>query len=75
VQALTRDEFVLRSVRSADLGPDGGVVEVAAELQVYGRDDVALEAAVSRLSLEPSVSSVTWSSSEATTPPLLGSEE
>jgi putative Mg2+ transporter-C (MgtC) family protein len=75
VQALTREEFVLRSVRSADLGIDSGLVEVSAELQVFGRDDVALEAAVSRLSLEPSVSSVTWTSSEASAPPLLGTEE
>ena len=59
VQALARDDFVLHSVRSKDL--DGsGLVEVTAELQRYGRDDIALEAAVSRLSLEPSVSSVTW---------------
>jgi putative Mg2+ transporter-C (MgtC) family protein len=36
-------------------------VEVEAELQRFGRDDVALEAAVSRLSLEPSISSVSWS--------------
>jgi hypothetical protein len=37
------------------------LVEVEAELQRFGRDDVALEAAVSRLSLEASVSSVSWS--------------
>jgi putative Mg2+ transporter-C (MgtC) family protein len=36
-------------------------VEVEAELQRLGRDDVALEEAVSRLSLEPSVVSVSWS--------------
>ncbi len=60
VQALARDDFVLHSVRSKDLNSGSGLVEVTAELQRYGRDDVALEAAVSRLSLEPSVSSVTW---------------
>jgi putative Mg2+ transporter-C (MgtC) family protein len=59
VQALARDDFVLHSVRSKDLN-GSGLVEVTAELQRYGRDDIALEAAVSRLSLEPSVSSVTW---------------
>ena len=59
VQALTRDEFVLRAVRSKNLDHDD-LVEVEAELQRYGRDDVALEGAVSRLSLEPSVSSVSW---------------
>ena len=60
VQALTRDEFVLRAVRSEDLVSGNNLVEVTAELQRYGRDDVALETAVSRLSLEPSVSSVSW---------------
>jgi putative Mg2+ transporter-C (MgtC) family protein len=59
VQALARDDFVLHSVRSKDLN-GSGLVEVTAELKRYGRDDIALEAAVSRLSLEPSVSSVTW---------------
>ncbi|MBV9660019.1 MAG: MgtC/SapB family protein [Acidimicrobiales bacterium] len=59
VQALTRDEFVLRAVRSENL-EHGDLVEVEAELQRFGRDDVALESAVSRLSLEPSVSSVSW---------------
>ena len=63
VQALTRDEFVLRAVRSENLDR-GDLVEVEAELQRYGRDDVALETAVSRLSLEPSVSSVSWSAVE-----------
>jgi len=57
---LTRDDFVLHSVQSHDLNSGSGLVEVTAELQRRGRDDLALEAAVSRLSLEPSVSSVTW---------------
>jgi putative Mg2+ transporter-C (MgtC) family protein len=61
VQAITRDEFVLRAVRSEDLDRGTDLVEVEAELQRFGRDDVALEAAVSRLSLEASVSSVSWS--------------
>jgi putative Mg2+ transporter-C (MgtC) family protein len=61
VQAISRDEFVLRAVRSEDLDRGSDLVEVEAELQRFGRDDVALEAAVSRLSLEPSVSSVSWS--------------
>jgi hypothetical protein len=37
-----------------------GLVEVVVELERAGRDDVALEQAVSRLSLEPSVTSVRW---------------
>ena len=61
VQAISRDEFVLRAVRSEDLDRGTDLVEVEAELQRFGRDDVALEAAVSRLSLESSVSSVSWS--------------
>jgi putative Mg2+ transporter-C (MgtC) family protein len=73
VQALTRDEFVLRAVRSEDLDSGTGRVEVAAELQRFGRDDVALEAAVSRLSLEPSVSSVSWNVLEPAA--LLAGEE
>jgi putative Mg2+ transporter-C (MgtC) family protein len=73
VQALTRGEFVLRAVRSEDLDSGSGRVEVAAELQSYGRDDVALEAAVSRLSLEPSVSSVSWNVLEPAA--LLADEE
>jgi putative Mg2+ transporter-C (MgtC) family protein len=72
VQSLTRDDFVLHSLRSQDLA-DSNLVEVIAELHRYGRDDVALENAVSRLSLEPSVSSVTWNASEPAA--LLSQEE
>jgi putative Mg2+ transporter-C (MgtC) family protein len=61
VQSLTGRDFTLHSLRSQDLAAGSGLVEVIAELQRYGRDDVALEAAVSRLSLEPSVNSVSWS--------------
>jgi putative Mg2+ transporter-C (MgtC) family protein len=64
VQAISCDEFVLRAVRSQDIDRGSELVEVEAELQRYGRDDIALEAAVSRLSLEPSVSSVSWSVTE-----------
>ncbi len=66
VQALTRDEFVLRAVRSQNLELGTDLVEVEAELQRNGRDDVALESAVSRLSLEPSVTSVRWNIVEDT---------
>ena len=65
---------MLRAVRSEDLDAGGGLVEVTADLQRYGRDDVALEAAVSRLSLEPSVSAVTWNVIE-TTVPLAAADE
>jgi putative Mg2+ transporter-C (MgtC) family protein len=64
VRELTRDDFVLHSVQSHDLNSGSGLVEVTAELQRHDRDDLAVEAAVSRLSLEPSVSSVTWNTLE-----------
>ena len=64
VRELTGDDFVLHSVQSHDLDGGSGLVEVTAELQRHGRDDLALETAVSRLSLEPSVSSVTWTTIE-----------
>jgi putative Mg2+ transporter-C (MgtC) family protein len=60
VQALSRGELDLRAVASEDIGDEGSSVEVVVELSREGRDDVALEQAVSRLSLEPSVTSVRW---------------
>jgi putative Mg2+ transporter-C (MgtC) family protein len=60
VQAFAGEQFILRAVHSEDLDPGTGLVQVEADLQRFGRDDVALEAAVSRLSLEPAVSSVSW---------------
>jgi putative Mg2+ transporter-C (MgtC) family protein len=68
VQALASDEYVFRALRSEDLDHGSGQVEVIADLTRFGRDDVALEAAVSRLSLEPSVSSVTWNVVQAAAP-------
>jgi putative Mg2+ transporter-C (MgtC) family protein len=75
VRELTGGDFVLRSVRSHDLDGSTGLVEVTAELQRHGRDDVALETAVSRLSLEPAVSSVTWTITEAEPTLLAAAEE
>ncbi|NHN55821.1 MgtC/SapB family protein [Calidifontibacter sp. DB0510] len=60
VQALTHGEFHLRAVHSNDLDLGSDLVAVEAEISRQGRDDIALEAAVSRLSLEPSVNSVNW---------------
>ncbi|MEV6391390.1 MgtC/SapB family protein [Nocardia xishanensis] len=62
VQALTRTDFRLISVSSADTG-DTGRVEVRAELTGDRRDDRQMESAVSRIGLEPSVTSVGWRSS------------
>jgi putative Mg2+ transporter-C (MgtC) family protein len=75
VRELTGDDFVLHSVRSHDLDDGSGLVEVTAELQSHGRDDLALEAAVSRLSLEPAVSSVTWTITEPEPALLAAAEE
>ncbi len=60
VQAFAGEEFILRAVHSEDLDPGTGLVQVEAELQRFGRDDIGMETAVSRLSLEPSVTSVSW---------------
>ncbi|MFF3228473.1 MgtC/SapB family protein [Nocardia suismassiliense] len=59
VQALTRTDFQLISISSANTGTPGRV-EVRAELFGHQRDDRQMETAVSRLSLEPSVTSVGW---------------
>lgn len=69
-QAATAGRYRLRAVRSEDLDrrtagdPDAAKVRVTAELTGVGRDDVALESAVSRLSLEPSVTAVSWTVAE-----------
>jgi putative Mg2+ transporter-C (MgtC) family protein len=65
--------LVLRSVQSHDLNSGSGLVEVTAELERHGRNDLAMEAAVSRLSLEPGVTSVTWNTPEPA--PLTALEE
>jgi putative Mg2+ transporter-C (MgtC) family protein len=59
VQALARTDFALRSVTSTNADATGQV-EVRAELSADQRDDKQMESAVSRLSLEPSVTSVRW---------------
>lgn len=59
VQSLTRTDFRLLSVASTNSAVDG-YVEVRAELAGDQRDDKQMESAVSRLSLEPSVTSVRW---------------
>jgi putative Mg2+ transporter-C (MgtC) family protein len=59
VQALSRTDFVLRSMSSANTGVDGEV-EVRASLSADHRDDKQLESAISRLSMEPAVTSVRW---------------
>ncbi len=59
VQAVTRPGFRLRGVHSHDAAQPGKVT-VSAELTTDRRDDSLLEEAVSKLSLEPAVTAVTW---------------
>lgn len=61
VQALGRTDFQLASVSNNNTAADDdGHVEVRAELAADQRDDKQMESAVSRLSLEPAVTSVRW---------------
>ncbi|WP_420042149.1 MgtC/SapB family protein [Gordonia sp. MP11Mi] len=58
VTAISRTGFHLRSISSVDVANDR--VEVRMRLSSDARDDRQMEAAINRLSLEPSVSSVQW---------------
>ncbi|QKT09277.1 MgtC/SapB family protein [Gordonia sp. X0973] len=58
VQALTRTVFHVQSVGSSNT--TDGRVEVRATLTADGRDDSALESAISQLSMDPSVTAVRW---------------
>lgn len=60
VDALGRPGYQLRSIRSQD-GPKAGLVTVSALLTAEGEGGRMLEEAVSNLSLDPSVSAVSWS--------------
>jgi putative Mg2+ transporter-C (MgtC) family protein len=59
VQALSGTTFQLRGIRSYNTAADHQV-SVVAELTAEHRNDSQLEQAVSRLSLEPAVTAVTW---------------
>ncbi|KGM11511.1 membrane protein [Cellulomonas bogoriensis 69B4 = DSM 16987] len=59
VQAVSTGGFALRGVHSEDIDASGKVT-VTARLAATRRDDKVFETAVSRLSLEPGVSSVSW---------------
>lgn len=59
-QSFAGERFILRAVHSENLDPGTGLVQVEAKLRRFGRDNIGLEAAVSRLSLEPAVSSMSW---------------
>jgi putative Mg2+ transporter-C (MgtC) family protein len=59
VGMMAGNTLVLRALTSEDI-ESTGVVEVRAELLSSGRQDAALEKIVNRLSLEPSVTAVSW---------------
>jgi putative Mg2+ transporter-C (MgtC) family protein len=59
LQNASSDNLVLRSLLSEDIDPTGKL-EIRATLLSHGRQDEALERIVSRLSLEPSVTGVSW---------------
>jgi putative Mg2+ transporter-C (MgtC) family protein len=59
VQSALGEHLLLRGVHSENL-EGGELVEVHAELVSHSRQEALMEQTVSRLSLEPSVSAVTW---------------
>jgi putative Mg2+ transporter-C (MgtC) family protein len=59
VQSMTGTSFQLQSVSSRNSSVEG-YVEVRADLLTETRDDKQMESAVSRLSMEPQVTSVRW---------------
>jgi putative Mg2+ transporter-C (MgtC) family protein len=59
VQAFSSNAFTLRELQSEDI-TGSTRVKVRAFLQAHGADQTQLEQAVSRLSLEPGVSAVSW---------------
>ena len=60
VQAISGSKFQLRGIRSYNNTDTDHQVSVVAELTAERRNDSQLEQAVSRLSLEPAVTAVTW---------------
>lgn len=59
VNALVGQPLILKSLKSEDIEPTGKV-EVHAVLTSTGRQNLLLEQIVSRLSLEPGVTGVSW---------------
>ncbi|WAL58883.1 MgtC/SapB family protein [Thermocoleostomius sinensis] len=60
LQAVTSSKMKLRALYSEDITDTPNKVEVEADLVTQQRDDAFLETIVSRLSLEPGVSAVSW---------------
>ncbi len=59
LQAVARDVFILKALRSADIA-EGNLVSVVAEVVTVGRSDHAVEQIMERLSLEPGTKTISW---------------
>lgn len=64
LQSLSMGDMKLRSLRSEDIAEEAGKVVVEAELATQNRNDKLLEQVISRLSLEPMITSASWTISE-----------
>ena len=60
LQTVSMLSLVLRSLSSQDLDASGSTLEIRAQLLSIGKRDDLIEQIVNRLSLEPSVSAVSW---------------
>lgn len=60
LQTVSMLSLMLRSLSSEDLDASGGRLEIRATLLSSGKRDDLLEQIVNRLSLEPSVSAISW---------------
>jgi putative Mg2+ transporter-C (MgtC) family protein len=60
LSSLVEPNLILQALHTEDLKPSTGNVEVVARIISQGRQDALLERIVTRLSLEPSVSAVSW---------------
>jgi putative Mg2+ transporter-C (MgtC) family protein len=74
VQAFSSSAFTLRELQSEDISGSTRV-KVRAFLLAHGVDQTQLEQAVSRLSLEPGISAVSWQLRSPDTASMSGGEE
>jgi putative Mg2+ transporter-C (MgtC) family protein len=66
LQAVAREPLTLRRVRHEEVS-DTDKARITIELISAGRNHSAMEQVAGRLGLEPSVSSVTWETTEGST--------
>jgi putative Mg2+ transporter-C (MgtC) family protein len=60
LSSMVEPNLVLHALHTADVEPATGNVEIRADLICQGRQDALLERIVTRLSLESSVTAVSW---------------